>query len=100
MKCHIMWHFIWVFTVCQSTCLGVSGLLRVKGKSNNQKWHAITVNVLKFQTLFFLCSDKMLVIRAGYHKMLVRIANREDTDRQSDLDLHCLSWPFCPAPSA
>ena len=20
-----MWHFIWIFTVCQSTCLGVSG---------------------------------------------------------------------------
>ena len=22
---HNMWHFIWVFTVCQSNCLGVSG---------------------------------------------------------------------------
>ena len=30
MKCHIMWHFIKVFTVCQSTCLGVSSLQRVK----------------------------------------------------------------------
>ena len=26
MKCHIMWHFIWVFTVCQSTRLGISSL--------------------------------------------------------------------------
>ena len=38
----------------------------------------------------------MLVIRAGVHKMLVRIANREDPDqtasqKQSDLCLHCLS---------
>ena len=35
----------------------------------------------------------MLVIRAGTHKILVRIANREDSDqkKQSDLGLHCLS---------
>ena len=26
MKCCKMQHFIWVFTVCQSTCSGVSGL--------------------------------------------------------------------------
>ena len=32
----------------------------------------------------------MLVFRAGIHKMLVRIANREDPDL-SDLGLHCLS---------
>ena len=50
MKCCIRHYFIWVFTVCQSTHLGVSGLQRVK----------------------------MLVIRDGIHKMLVRIANRED----------------------
>ena len=30
MKCSIMLHFIWVFTSCQSTHLGVSGLQRVK----------------------------------------------------------------------
>ena len=29
-----------------------------------------------------LFSNKMLVIKAGIHKMLVRIANREDTDQQ------------------
>ena len=29
-KGRIMWHFIWVFTVCQSACLGVSVLKRVK----------------------------------------------------------------------
>ena len=40
------------------------------------------VNVLKFQTLFlFLFSNKMLVIRAGTHNMLVRKANREDPDQ-------------------
>ena len=38
----------------------------------------------------------MLVIRAGIHKMLVRIANREGPDqkKQSDLGLPCLSRPF------
>ena len=30
MKRRIMGHFIWVITVCQSTCLGVSGPQRVK----------------------------------------------------------------------
>ena len=33
MKCRTMLHFIWVFTVCQSTQFGVSGLQRVKGKN-------------------------------------------------------------------
>ena len=40
-----------------------------------------TVNALKFLSLFtfhFLFTNKMLVIRTGVHKMLVRIANRED----------------------
>ena len=32
-------------------------------------------------TFLFLFSNKMLVIRAGIHKMLVRIANREDPDQ-------------------
>ena len=46
-----------------------------------------TVNILNFRTLFevltflFLFSNKMLVIRAGIHIMLVRIANREDPDQ-------------------
>ena len=30
MKCSIMLHYIWVFFVCQSTCLGVSQIQRVK----------------------------------------------------------------------
>ena len=41
----------------------------------------IIVNVLKFRTLIFLFSNKMLVFRAGMHKILVRIANREDHDQ-------------------
>ena len=55
------------------------------------------VNVQKFQPLFlFLFSYKMLVIRAGIHKMLVRIANREELllQKQSDLGLHCFCTPF------
>ena len=44
----------------------------------------------------------MLVILADIHKMLVRIANREDPDqtalqKQSDLGLCCLSKPFSQA---
>ena len=26
MKCHIMWHFIWIFYVCLGTHLGVSSI--------------------------------------------------------------------------
>ena len=41
-------------------------------------------------------------MRAGIHKMLVRIPNREDPDqtaseKQSDLGLHCLFRPFLQA---
>ena len=50
-------------------------------------------NALKF---LFVFSTIRLVIMAGIHKMLVRLANREDPDqKQSDLGLHCLSRPFC-----
>ena len=47
-----------------------------------------TVNVLKFWTLFLfdLFSNKMLIFRAGIHKMLVRIANREDLDQTTSLE--------------
>ena len=40
-------------------------------------------------TFLFLFSNKMWVIKAGIHKMLVRIASRETLFRQ------CLSRPFC-----
>ena len=41
-----------------------------------------TVYVLNFQTLLlFLFSNEMLVLRAGSHKMLVRIVNRLDPDQ-------------------
>ena len=42
------------------------------------------------QTAFCAGYNKMLVIRAGIHKMLNRIANRVDLD----LGLHCLPRPF------
>ena len=41
----------------------------------------VAVNCLKFQTLFTLFSNKMWDIRAEIHKILVRIANREDPDQ-------------------
>ena len=41
-----------------------------------------TVNVLKISNTFhFLFSNKMLVIRASIHKMLVGITNVEDPDQ-------------------
>ena len=44
------------------------------------------VNVLKFQVLFSLFSNKMLVIRDRIHKMFIRIANREDPDQTASLE--------------
>ena len=43
----------------------------------------------------------MLVFSAVIHKMLVRIANREDSDETASLDLalHWLSGPFWQATS-
>ena len=55
-------------------------------KSNNSFNHlqiSNMVNVLKFRTLLCLFTNKTLVIcRTGIHKILVKIANREDPDRQ------------------
>ena len=43
--------------------------------------------VLKFrETFLFLFSTKMLIIRAGIHKMLVRIANSRDPDQTASAE--------------
>ena len=42
-----------------------------------------TVNFLKFRTFLFLFSDYMWVIKAGIHRVLVRIAKREDADQMA-----------------
>ena len=45
------------------------------------------VNVQKFQNTFlFLLPTNMLVIKAGIHKMLFRIANREDPDQTASVE--------------
>ena len=49
---------------------------------------------LNFDHYLFLLSNKMLAIRVGIYKMLVRIANSEDPDETAssdtaDLGLHC-----------
>ena len=45
------------------------------------------------KTFLRLFSNKMFVSRAGIHKMLVKITNREDPD-QCDQGLHSLSKAF------
>ena len=43
-------------------------------------------------SFLFLISNKMLAIKAGIHKVLVRIANNRLLHRmRSDLGVHCLS---------
>ena len=58
-----------------------------------------SLNVLILGIFNFLFLNKMLVFRAGMHKMLVRMTYREDPDqtasnKQSNLGLRCLSRPF------
>ena len=48
----------------------------------------VHVNVQNYE-FFTFCSPKKLVIRAGIHKIIVRIANREDTDQIAPSDV-CL----------
>ena len=49
---------------------------RKKSNKTNQQSHTKILN-----TLLFLFSKKIVVIRAGIYLMLVRIANREDPDQ-------------------
>ena len=39
------------------------------------------VNILKFKTQISLFSNRMMVIKAGIRKILLRLANREDPDQ-------------------
>ena len=44
-------------------------------------------SVIKIPNTFpFLFYNEMLIIRTGIHKMLARIANREDTDQTASSD--------------
>ena len=57
------------------------------------------INVLKFRTLFSLCSEiKCGVSGLEFTKLLVNLTNNEGPDqtasKQSDLGLHCLSKLF------
>ena len=63
-------------TTCpsQDTCTGTSPGLCSKNR-NYGKCSKIS------NTFLFLFSNKMLVFRAGIHKFLVRVANREDPDQ-------------------
>ena len=50
MKCSIMQHFIWVFTVCQSTCLRVFRLKR-PFKNIIPTWSLFDIFLLYFQDM-------------------------------------------------
>ena len=50
---------------------------------------------IKVSTILFTLFFKIMVLRAGIHKMDVRIANR-DTMIRLILGLRCLSRPFLP----
>ena len=70
-----------------SCSLQLSGLVRVlsvvspEDMFSHNVAHVVSVKYSKFSNIFlFLSPNKMCVTRAGIHKMLVRIANREDPE--------------------
>ena len=54
-------------------------MLNLSSHSKNKYMYGKCPKILN--TLLFLFSHKMLVISAGIHRMLVRIANQEDPDQ-------------------
>ena len=75
--------------VCSLVCHVWCGFLVIFSLVN----HSHTVNDLKFRTLLFFFSNKIVVIRAGINTVLIRIANRENPD-QTDHGLCSLSRLF------
>ena len=66
----------------QNTCCEHQNELSIWDSSFEQQKHMVTVNVLKFQTLFSFCSQiKCLISGLELSKMLPRLANRRDPDQ-------------------
>ena len=71
MKCHIIGHFIRVFTVCQSTHLGLASIhKRCASIQNIIDTHFVNSNAIGYTVSkltnysFYKCSDKVLIIGA------------------------------------
>ena len=64
----------------QGVCLDASQLELdyVQPDDEYVRWVKYSKRSKILNTFLFLFSNKMLVFRAGIHKLLVRIANRED----------------------
>ena len=56
MKCRILRHFIWVFTVCQNTPIGVSTLQRVNYPTENV--HHLSPGTEVIKLVFILNSNE------------------------------------------
>ena len=85
-------------TIHNSICVDIITYREVTAWSRHFPYGKCSKN---FYTFLYLFSNKLFIIRAGIHKMLLRTANREDPDQtaSSDLSLHCLSQPFWQATS-
>ena len=64
MKCRILWHFIWVFTVCESTPLGVS----------NKGAYVVSTRIL--------CADPNAFIGNGENKYFSQYAEQNMLKQQ------------------
>ena len=73
--------FFWPYEVYILTAWAVSILSQFEVFSINDVIHHYGKYSKMSDTFLFLISNKMFVIRTGIHKMLVRKANREDSDQ-------------------
>ena len=76
-------HAAVLFFIFPTGCYGVCEIeFSHMGKNRGNPDLVCENKCFKFSSTFlFLFSNKMLVIRAGNHNMLIRIANREDPDQ-------------------
>ena len=97
MKCHKLWHIIWVFTVwvftvCQSTCLSFYGLQRMNIKEIFRERTYNKVRMVYYTYSVITCNITISKSIAFFQF----IANSADLDETPQyvafhLGLHCLS---------
>ena len=84
-KCSIMLHFIWVFTVCKSSCLGVSQIQKVN------PCHAVYFYILHSSRICIVFARTTTVVSMQFLSewKTVWILIRWLHQKSADLDLQC-----------
>ena len=70
MKCSIILHFIWVFTVCQSTCFGAPSIQRI-----NQNMLLVLKRIISLRRFFWTPKPKSLHFNLKKDLAYTRVVN-------------------------